>query len=93
MVKNKSFADRVRDVVKEIPRGDTLSYKEVAIRSGKPNAARAVAMIMSRNYDLSIPCHRVIRTNGTLAGYNRGGSAVKGKILQDEGATFFKYGK
>lgn len=47
-----------------------MSYKEVAIKAGNPRAARAVARIMSANFDPTIPCHRVICTNGTLGGYN-----------------------
>lgn len=68
--KPSSFTESVRDVVRKIPRGSTLSYKEVAAKAGNPNAARAVARIMSQNYDLTVPCHRVIRTDGGLGGYN-----------------------
>lgn len=47
-----------------------MTYKEVAIRAGNPKASRAVGMILSRNTDLAIPCHRVIRSDGRLGGYN-----------------------
>lgn len=79
------FADQVRDVVRKIPKGSTLSYREVAERAGNPKAARAVARIMSQNYDPAVPCHRVIRTDGGMGGYNRGGIEVKRKILREEG--------
>src|SRR3989344_976719 len=74
-------------VVKAIPAGQTLSYKEVATKAGNPGAARAVARIMSANYNPDIPCHRVIKSDGTLGGYNRGGSAAKHAILEREAIT------
>jgi O-6-methylguanine DNA methyltransferase len=83
--KYESFSERVRATVRSIPKGKTLSYSEVARKAGKPNAARAVARIMSLNYDPGIPCHRVVCSNGKLGGYNRGGIKVKRKILQAEG--------
>jgi O-6-methylguanine DNA methyltransferase len=52
--------------------------------AGNPNAARAVGMIMSRNFNLEIPCHRVIRADGKLGGYNRGGIERKKEILNQE---------
>jgi O-6-methylguanine DNA methyltransferase len=83
--KNPSvFADNVRKVVKNIPVGQTKSYKDVATLAGNPKAARAVARIMANNFDLEVPCHRVIRTDGTLGGYNRGGEAAKRAILESE---------
>jgi len=84
MPKNSSFSDQVRSVVKAIPAGQTLSYKEVAAKAGNPKAARAVARVMSANYDPEIPCHRVIKSDGTLGGYNRGGILKKQEILAAE---------
>jgi O-6-methylguanine DNA methyltransferase len=81
---NKTFTGRVYAVVKAIPAGETLSYKEVAIRAGNPGAARAVARLMSTNYNPEIPCHRVIKSDGTLGGYNRGGILKKQEILTAE---------
>ena len=81
------FAEKVRSVVRDIPRGTVMTYKEVAIAAGNPKAARAVANTMAKNYDKDIPCHRVIRTDGTLGGYNRGGDTVKKQLLIDEGAV------
>jgi O-6-methylguanine DNA methyltransferase len=80
-----AFTERVREVVRKIPQGSVRTYKEVATKAGNPKAARAVAMIMSRNFDPKIPCHRVIRTDGGLGGYNRGGIEAKRKILIKEG--------
>src|SRR5258708_2461905 len=80
-----SFAERVRKVVCGIPKGKTLSYQEVARLAGNPGAARAVGTIMSHNQDPRIPCHRVVRADGKVTGYNGG---VEGKIsrLREEGA-------
>ena len=80
----KTFADKVRDVVRKIPNGETLTYREVAARAGNPLAARAVGAVMRTNYDPSIPCHRVVRSDGTLGGYNRGGEKRKRAILAAE---------
>lgn len=82
----KTFADKVRDIVRKIPKGKTMTYKEVATEAGNPNAARAVGTIMRTNYDESIPCHRVIASDGGLRGYNRGGIERKREILQSEKA-------
>jgi len=81
-----TFRDRVRTIVAKIPKGETLTYKQVAELAGSPNAARAVGNIMRTNYDPGIPCHRVIKSDGTLGGYNRGGRARKAERLREEGA-------
>ena len=74
-----SFRKKVLEVVRKIRRGETLSYKEVARRAGNPKAARAVGAILKTNFDPKIPCHRVIKSDGTIGGYNRG--IAKKKIL------------
>lgn len=81
----KTFTQRVRDVVRKIPIGRVMSYVEVAKKAGSPKAYRAVASVMSKNYDKDIPCHRVIKSDGTPGGYNRG-DANKIKLLKKEGA-------
>ncbi len=75
------------DVVKSIPKGETLTYKEVAKRAKSPKAYRAVGNILAENFDPKIPCHRVIKSDGTPGFYNRG---VKNKIklLRKEGVSF-----
>lgn len=78
-----SFGARILAVVKKIPAGKTMTYGEVAETAGSPGAARAVGNIMSRNYTSDIPCHRVIRSDGTVGGYNRG-IALKRKMLNEE---------
>ena len=61
-----------------------MTYKEVAARAGNGNAARAVGAIMRANTDPNIPCHRVIRSDGSLGGYN-GLAGKKGLLLRGEG--------
>jgi O-6-methylguanine DNA methyltransferase len=82
----KSFADKVRDVVRKIPKGKTMTYKQVATKAGNEHAARAVGTVMRMNYDPTVPCHRVIKSDGSLGNYNRGGALRKKKILKEEGA-------
>lgn len=82
----KTFADKVRDIVRAIPEGKSMTYKEVAARAGNPKAARAIGAIMRTNYDKNIPCHRVVRSDGSPSGYNRGGWSRKREILVREGA-------
>lgn len=81
------FKHQVHEVVKRIAPGKTMSYKEVAAAAGNPGAWRAVGRIMARNYDKSIPCHRVVRSDGKTGGYNRGGVAMKEQLLAQERAT------
>jgi O-6-methylguanine DNA methyltransferase len=81
----KTFTEKVRDVVKKIPKGSVLTYQQVATRAGSPGASRAVGSIIAQNFDPDIPCHRVIRTDGTIGNYNRGGSEAKRKLLIKEG--------
>lgn len=85
--RNSDFSEAVREVVRSIPKGSTMSYGEVAALSGRPKAARAVANVMANNYDPTVPCHRVIRQDGTLGGYNRGGIEAKQTLLRKEGVT------
>lgn len=79
------FARRVYSVVADIPRGKTLTYKDVAALAGSPKAFRAVGTILSHNWDSNIPCHRVIRSDGKTGEYNRGGQK-KCELLRAEGA-------
>ena len=80
-----SFAQKVYDITRKIPRGTTLTYKEVARKAGSPRAFRAVGSILSKNFDPKIPCHRVIGSDGKMRGYNRG-LENKVRILRQEGA-------
>jgi methylated-DNA-[protein]-cysteine S-methyltransferase len=80
-----SFRERVLKVVRSIPRGKAYSYKQVAWAAGSPNAFRAVAHIMATNTDPKIPCHRVIKSDGTPGGYGKGGEDEKRRLLLEEG--------
>ena len=77
------FQQAVYDVVRAIPSGSTLTYAQVAERIGKPRAVRAVGNALNKNYDPAIPCHRVVRSDGTAGGYNRG-EAKKLEKLEEE---------
>ncbi len=85
-MKNKqgSFSQKVWEVVCAIPKGQVLTYAEVAKRAGFLGAARAVGNLMRQNFDPARPCHRVVRSDGMLGQYNRGTKA-KGRILETEG--------
>ena len=80
-----SFKEKIHAIVKKIPAGKTLTYKQVAALAGRPRAYRAVGNILNKNYDPTIPCHRVVRSDGKTGGYNRG-VKNKIKILKKEGA-------
>jgi methylated-DNA-[protein]-cysteine S-methyltransferase len=83
------FKLKVLEIVKKIPKGNTLSYKQVASMAGNEKAWRVVGNILNKNYNPEIPCHRVIKSDGKLGGYNRG-ALNKEKILNSEG---YKYKK
>lgn len=68
----RTFKEKVLAVVARIPKGKMMTYKEVARRAGNAKAARAVGAIMKTNYNSGIPCHRVVRSDGKIGGYNRG---------------------
>lgn len=85
-----SFTENVYAVVAKIPRGAVMTYGEVARRAGRPGAARAVGNIMHNNPDTKrVPCHRVIRSDGTPGGYARG-TKKKIALLRREGAYPFR---
>ena len=67
-----SFSEKVYNIVKKIPKGETLTYKQVAQFTGRSLAWRAVGNILAKNFNPDIPCHRVVRSDGKIGGYNRG---------------------
>ena len=82
--RGSAFQMRVWNALQHIPRGTTLSYSEVANRIGKPSAVRAVARACATNpVALVVPCHRVIREDGSLGGY-RWGLERKKALLEQE---------
>jgi len=83
-VSGTAFQARVWDALREIPPGETRTYTEVATAIGSPASVRAVARACATNkVALAIPCHRVIRSDGSLAGY-RWGLSVKRSLLASE---------
>jgi methylated-DNA-[protein]-cysteine S-methyltransferase len=80
------FQKKVWFELTKIPKGETKSYKEIAVAVGHPLAARAVANACGQNpYPIKIPCHRAIRSDGSLGGYSGpGGTATKLKLLDEE---------
>ena len=83
------FQKRVWKEIDKIPYGKTVTYKEIAEKIGKPNASRAVANAWGRNPSPVIrPCHRVIRSDGSIGGYSAsGGAKMKMKLLKKERAN------
>jgi len=82
------FQRRVIAGCRNIPRGKTLSYRELAEIAGSPNAARAVGNVMATNpLPLIVPCHRVVGAAGSLGGYSASsGLTMKTRLLKLEGA-------
>ena len=76
-----------------IPRGCVSTYRRIARHLRRPSGARAVGMALARNpFPIIIPCHRAIRTDGTLGGY-QGGLAMKRTLLEMEGHQFDSAGR
>jgi len=77
---------------RSIPRGEVRTYSQLAVEVGSPRGARAVGNALATNpFPIVIPCHRVVRSNGSLGGY-RGGVAMKRALLEMEGVRFDERG-
>ena len=89
LLKGTKFQLKVWNYLKKIPRGKIKTYSEVAKAIGKPLAVRAVANAIGKNpLAPQIPCHRVIRSDGSLGGYSgKGGIKTKRLLLKKEGVT------
>ena len=81
------FQKKVWNYLKTIRKGTVKSYKQVAIAINSPKSARAVANAVGKNpFAPKIPCHRVIRSDGSLGGYSgKGGVQTKKLLLKREG--------
>ena len=88
-LKGTKFQLKVWNYLKKIPRGRVKTYSEVAKAIGKPLAVRAVANAIGKNpLAPQIPCHRVIRSDGSLGGYSgKGGIKTKRLLLKKEGIS------
>ena len=76
----------VLEELSRVPFGETVTYKDLAQRTGHPKASRAVGTAMATNpIPIVVPCHRVLRTGGALGGYG-GGLDTKAWLLRHEGA-------
>ena len=86
-LKGTKFQLKVWVFLKKIPKGTVKTYSEVAKAIRKPLAVRAVANAIAKNpYPIQIPCHRVIRSDGSLGGYSgKGGVEKKKNLLKKEG--------
>ncbi|MGB1366260.1 MAG: methylated-DNA--[protein]-cysteine S-methyltransferase [Candidatus Poseidoniaceae archaeon] len=86
-MKGTPFQISVWEALKTIPLGETRTYLQIAQQIGRPKAVRAVANAIGKNpYAPEIPCHRVVRTDGSLGGYSGpGGIETKIRLLRDEG--------
>ena len=87
ILKGTKFQVKIWKYLKTIKKGQTKTYLEVAKAINRPKAVRAVANAIGKNpYAPKIPCHRVIRSDGTLGGYSgSGGIKTKKKLLKSEG--------
>ena len=87
ILKGTAFQLKVWAYLKKIPPGSVKTYSQVAKGIGKPHAVRAVANAIGKNpYAPKIPCHRVIRSDGSLGGYSgKGGVKTKRLLLKKEG--------
>jgi len=84
-----SFAEKVYRIVRKIPRGKVLTYKEVARAIGQPRAYRAVGNALNKNPYKAVPCHRIIRSDGKVGGYAKG-TKEKIRILKREDVEVIK---
>ena len=80
------FQKKVWKEISKIPYGETRTYKDLAVAIGRPNSSRAVANACGKNpYAPTIPCHRVVRSDGKLGGYSaKGGIKAKKMLLEQE---------
>ena len=90
ILKGTKFQLKVWKYLIKIPKGQVRTYFEVAKAINKPKSVRAVANAIGKNpYAPNIPCHRVIRSDGSLGGYSgKGGINTKRKLLKSEGIKF-----
>jgi len=83
-IEGTPFQKKVWEALREIPKGETRTYEDIAIAVGNPKASRAVGMANNRNrIPVIIPCHRVIGKNGKMVGF-AGGLDVKERLLEME---------
>ena len=85
-IRGTAFQQKVWQALRDIPAGETASYTEVAEKIGKPSAVRAVAGACAANHlSVIIPCHRVLRSDGSLSGYYWGVDRKKALLKKEKG--------
>lgn len=85
LLSGTDFEQSVWLALREIPYGVTWTYKELAVRLGKPGASRAVGQALAKNpIPIVLPCHRIIESDGHIGGYSLGGAEVKRRLLEME---------
>jgi O-6-methylguanine DNA methyltransferase len=89
----ETFREKVLTIVQKIPQGKVMTYSQVAAKAGNQKASRAVGNIMASNQDKNIPCHRVVKSDGSIGMYNGLQGKSKEAILKKEGAHFTVGGK
>lgn len=83
-----SFRRAVYAAVADIPPGRVSTYRAIAAKAGNARAARAVGTALAENRYRDVPCHRVVRSDGTLGDYAFGGPEAKRRRLKHEGVAF-----
>ncbi len=93
MQRYSEFQQKVWMACAAIPRGEVRTYRWIAEHIGRPKAVRAVGSALGKNpFAPIIPCHRVIKSDGTLGGYSGlGGVKTKKEMLKKEGARHFRF--
>lgn len=88
------FRQKVTLICADIPRGETVSYAELAARAGRPGASRAAGSVMAKNpFPLIVPCHRVVASDGKMGGFSSSdGISQKKRLLQLEGVSVDRRG-
>lgn len=83
------FHKRVYNITKRIPRGRVVTYAVIARMLGNPRAARAVGNALNKNPYRDVPCHRVVKSDGSIGGFARG-MKEKLRLLAREGVKIVK---
>lgn len=82
MTQNSELKKRIFEYIKKLPKGEATTYKKLAEKFN--TSPRAVGKILSSNKDESVPCYKVIKSNGKLGGYNKLHGKSKKELIKDE---------
>jgi len=88
-MEKSDLANQVYDLVKKIPKGEVMTYGQIAQVLDKPKSSRAIGNILHRNFSSQIPCHRVVNREGRVAlNFAHGGQNRQRELLLKEGVKF-----